>query len=199
MAEEVMAEDRFPCPCGKGNLVVEIREHDVWSSGRHLRRRLDCGECSERYRLRVIGAIESREVIVARSDYDEIERRERVLWAKRNSIQDDSANKYFERWFGHLSSLQSKAAVFREMQGLLGAERTLSTFYRKTKGIDGLKSHAEDLFRWNIESILEKLGVQDVALAKALSELRDEEKLVKEFERSVPAIPVPKSSLEDMV
>jgi hypothetical protein len=49
MADEVVNEKDFPCPCGKGILRIRVLEHDTYSSGRHSRWTLLCEECKGNY------------------------------------------------------------------------------------------------------------------------------------------------------
>jgi len=50
MGEVVVCEENFPCPCGKGILHIEVREHDTYASGRHSVNSLECPDCEREYR-----------------------------------------------------------------------------------------------------------------------------------------------------
>ena len=52
MAYEKMDRE-YPCPCGKGKMIAEWQEHDVYPSGNRLVRwRFECTECSDNYVFR---------------------------------------------------------------------------------------------------------------------------------------------------
>ena len=81
MADEVVNEKDFPCPCGKGILRIQVLEHDVYGSGRHSRWTLLCKACKDNYKepFLVRG-------LVRREQADEIEMRHHALYERKRVV-----------------------------------------------------------------------------------------------------------------
>src|SRR5260370_11228451 len=116
MADEVVNEKDFPCPCGKGILRIEVLEHDVYGSGRHSRWTLLCEDCRDKYSepFLVRG--------VRREQADEIEKRHRALNERRRAAGGKAAERHLEQFKTHIKPMKIKTS----MDNALGSESNIA-------------------------------------------------------------------------
>jgi hypothetical protein len=119
MADEVVNEKDFPCPCGKGILRIEVLEHDTYGSGRHSRWTLLCEHCKSNYKEPfLVGGLLRRE------QADEIEKRSRALYERRRAVGGKAAERYFEQFKTHIKSMKLRTAL----HDALGSESSIQQF-----------------------------------------------------------------------
>ncbi len=183
MAEEVMKEKEFPCPCGKGILRVEVVEHDVWASGRHERWQLRCDDCRENYReLFLVGGL------VKREDNDEAERRRHAIYERRLAIGALAVARYLSRFSEYVKSLRFKTA----MRDAIGGSVSIGTFREKTRSEDGLNRAIETGLRTRPADALRHIGVDDPDIFAELRAIAEDEETTGKFIEGIPKFPIPR-------
>src|SRR5262249_24118737 len=119
MGEEVMKEQDFPCPCGKGVLRIEVLEHETWASGRHSRWSLRCDDCNKGYRELFL-----ENALVTQKDHDEVERRRHELYERGRKVGELAVQRYLPRFSEHVKSLKFKTT----MHDAIGSDISIEKF-----------------------------------------------------------------------
>jgi hypothetical protein len=182
MADEVVNEKDFPCPCGKGILRIQVLEHDTYGSGRHSRWTLLCEDCKDNYYEPFL-----LRGLVRREQADEIEKRNRALYERRKAVGGKAAEKYLEQFKTHIKSKKFKTA----MHDALGSESSLPKFRGLTRYDEGLDQAIEGSLKRNPARALEQIGVKDDEISDELTAIAEEAAALKQFEKAVPKFPIP--------
>jgi hypothetical protein len=182
MADEVMTEEDFPCPCGKGVLCVQVLEHDTWVSGQHTRWIMRCDDCKENYRKPFL-----IEALVKREHHEEIERRHRTVFERRQAVGNLAANRYLPKFRDYVKSLKFKTA----MHDAIGGHISIQKFREETRFDPGLNQAVERGLRQDPLRALKQIGVEDAEITAELAEIEKEVLAVKKFIEGVPKFPIP--------
>src|SRR5712692_7740188 len=182
MAEEVMMEKDFPCPCGKGILRIEVLEHDTWASGRHSRWTLHCDDCAAIYCEPFLVA-----ALVLREHNDEIDRRRHAIYERRRAVGDKAAQRYLPRFIEHVKSLKFKTS----MREAIGTHSSIQKFREQSRFGDGLDQAIERGLKEDPVRALKRIGLEDAEITADLEAIVKEEAALKQFIEEIPKHPIP--------
>jgi len=183
VAQEVVREKDFPCPCGKGVLRIEILEHDTWSSGRHSRWSLRCDECAPKYREPFLLSC-----LVLREHAEEIERRRHAIYEKRKVVGNKASDRYLSQFKERVKSLQFKTA----MHDALGAHESIQSFRKRTRLEKGLHDAIDGSLKNDPTRALKQINVEDAEITAELKDINKDEANLNVFINGIPKHPIPK-------
>ena len=155
----------FSCPCGKGEMIAEWEEHDVYPTGsRFVEWRFECPECAANYVF--------CEQYVVRKDDAERHRAMSVHQASLRRVASETAARRYERqWADYVLSLPTRAAMHRAI-GCGG----YGTFLKRAKSNEWVEAKARGKLHTSPEDCLLKLGIVDADVDEAISMAEDTRK-----------------------
>jgi hypothetical protein len=181
VADEVVFEKDFPCPCGNGILRVELLEHDTWVSGQHRRDTLLCEDCKTKYVSAFL-----MDAFVLREHNDEMEKRQHAIYERRRAVGEKAAEKYLLQFQDYVKGLKFKTT----MHSAVGSHSSMGQFYKDTRY--GLDAVIEDGLKSNPAHALAQIKVEDAEIVAELEAIAKEDAALKAFIAEVPKCPLPK-------
>jgi len=182
MGEDVVREKDFTCPCGKGVLRVQVVEHDVYSSGRHSRWRLECAGCAPKYRELI-----SASSLISREHDEEIRHREHAIHEMKMAVGDKAVERYLDRYAQYIKAMKFKSA----MHAAIGSHTSITKFRDEARHESGLDDAIRVGLKRDPERALQQLKIQDVDIEAELATITQEKVSLKEFVEKVPKHPIP--------
>lgn len=130
MGDDVLEEREIPCPCGKGHLVSQLVEHDVWASGRHVRHSVRCNACEANYRRRTQIGFHYLTPVAAAEQLEEMEREIRHRQQALGKLADD---RYGPQFLAFVQGLRFRTT----MKNVIGDSYESIERFRKRTRTDG--------------------------------------------------------------
>ncbi len=182
MADEVMKEADFPCPCGKGILRIEVLEHDTWASGRHSRWNLLCDDCRGKYQELFL-----EHALVTNELHNGFEQKRHELYQRRRAIGEKAAERYSGKFSEYVKGLKFATS----MHDAIGGSSSIRKFRERTRYGDELDRMISEGLKERPLQALKQIGIEDAEISTELKSIEEEEAVLKRQIKDAPKFPIP--------
>jgi hypothetical protein len=182
MGYEVVKEQEFPCPCGEGKLVVQLKEHDTWVNGQSKHWHLVCAVCEPAY------SHFSPNGLIRREAEAEICARMTELRAMKDRVGEKAVARYLPEFGTQVKRLRFRTDMFpilrREME-------KIDRFRARTRTDEDLERAIEMGLRSKPAASLAFLKTADAELEADILKIQQAETELEQFIESQPEFKIP--------